>query len=54
MISRIVPADLQVPVEGGDLHALTWGSGDQVVIAIHGITASAISLQPLVAQANAT
>ncbi len=47
MTTKIAPADLLVPVEGGDLHALTWGSGDDVVIAIHGITASAVSIQPL-------
>ena len=47
MTTRVPPTDLQVPVDGGDLHALSWGTGDQVVIAIHGITASAISMQPL-------
>lgn len=47
MIAKIAPTDLQVPVTGGDLHALTWGAGGEVIIAIHGITASAVSIQPL-------
>ena len=47
MTARIPPADLQVPVRGGELHALTWGDGDDTILAIHGISASAVSIQPL-------
>lgn len=36
-----------VPVGGGELHALAWGEGPDVLIALHGITASAVSLQPV-------
>jgi pimeloyl-ACP methyl ester carboxylesterase len=44
----MLPAeDLLIPVDGGDLHALTWGGGDETIIAIHGISASAVSIQPL-------
>lgn len=34
-----------VPVDGGHLHVLTWGSGGQVAVAVHGITGSAMSWQ---------
>ena len=44
MITRIPPADLRVPVGGGELHALTWGDGDETILAIHGISASAVSI----------
>src|SRR5690349_25054338 len=47
MITRIPPVDLRVPVGGGELHALTWGDGDETILAIHGISASAVSIQPL-------
>ncbi|GAA1960023.1 alpha/beta hydrolase [Microbacterium deminutum] len=47
MITKVTPDHLQVPVTGGELHALTWGSGDEVIVAIHGISASAVSVQPL-------
>jgi lipase len=47
MTARIPPADLQIPVRGGELHALTWGDGDDTILAIHGISASAVSIQPL-------
>ena len=44
----MLPAEeVLIPVEGGDLHALTWGGGDDTIIAIHGISASAVSIQPL-------
>jgi lipase len=46
MTERVEPTDLQVPVAGGELHALSWGSGE-LVVALHGITASAVSIQPL-------
>jgi lipase len=36
---------LDVPVDGGDLHVLLWGTGKHVAVALHGITASAMSWQ---------
>jgi len=36
---------IDVPVEGGDLRLLVWGSGKHVAVALHGITASAMSWQ---------
>jgi pimeloyl-ACP methyl ester carboxylesterase len=36
---------LNVPVDGGNLRVLQWGTGKRVAIAIHGITASAMSWQ---------
>jgi pimeloyl-ACP methyl ester carboxylesterase len=39
--------DLSIPVAGGDLHALSWGDDGPLLIAVHGITASAVSIQPL-------
>jgi len=36
---------IDVPVEGGDLRLLVWGSGKQVAVGLHGITASAMSWQ---------
>lgn len=38
---------VHAPVEGGDLHALVWGDGPGVMLAIHGVTASAASIQPV-------
>ena len=34
-----------IPVEGGDLRVLVWGSGKHVAVGLHGITASAMSWQ---------
>lgn len=34
---------LDIPVDGGTLRALRWGTGDQVAVAAHGITANAMS-----------
>jgi pimeloyl-ACP methyl ester carboxylesterase len=34
---------LNVPVDGGNLRVLQWGTGKRVAIAVHGITASAMS-----------
>jgi len=31
---------LDIPVDGGTLRVLMWGTGDNVVVALHGITAS--------------
>src|ERR1700683_2903720 len=36
---------LDVPVDGGELRVLQWGTGKRVAIAVHGITASAMSWQ---------
>jgi lipase len=41
MKSRLI----DVPVEGGDLRLLVWGSGKHVAVVLHGITASAMSWQ---------
>jgi lipase len=34
-----------VPVDGGNLHVLVWGTGKHVAVALHGITASGMSWQ---------
>jgi lipase len=39
------PQPLDIPVDGGRLRALRWGTGEAVVLAAHGITASAASWQ---------
>jgi lipase len=36
---------VNVPVDGGDLRVLRWGTGKRVAVAVHGITASAMSWQ---------
>jgi pimeloyl-ACP methyl ester carboxylesterase len=36
-----------VPVPGGDLEVHEWGSGPDAVVALHGITANAMSFAPL-------
>jgi pimeloyl-ACP methyl ester carboxylesterase len=36
---------LTIPVPGGDLHALQFGTGEQTILAAHGITASAMSFR---------
>ena len=36
---------LDVPVDGGNLHVLLWGTGKHVAVALHGITASGMSWQ---------
>jgi pimeloyl-ACP methyl ester carboxylesterase len=35
---------LAVPVEGGALHVAVWGTGPEVVLGIHGVTASSMGL----------
>lgn len=45
---EIGPVELDVPVDGGSLRVLRWGAGDRVVLALHGITASAMSFPPVV------
>ncbi len=41
---------LDVPVDGGDLRVLLWGNGRHVAVAVHGITASAMSWQAVARQ----
>jgi pimeloyl-ACP methyl ester carboxylesterase len=42
------PVDVEVPVPGGKMHVARWGSGSNVVLAAHGITASSMSWRPVV------
>jgi len=37
------PRELDVRADGGNLRVLLWGTGDRLVVALHGITASAMS-----------
>ena len=41
---------LDVPVDGGELRVLQWGTGKRVAVAVHGITASAMSWQAVARQ----
>jgi lipase len=41
---------LDVPVDDGDLRVLLWGTGKRVAVAVHGITASAMSWQAVARQ----
>lgn len=41
---------LDVPVDGGNLRVLLWGTGRQVAVAVHGITASGMSWQAVARQ----
>jgi pimeloyl-ACP methyl ester carboxylesterase len=41
------PVSFEVPVAGGRLHVARWGEGGQVVLGIHGVTASSMSLLPI-------
>jgi lipase len=41
---------LDVPVDGGNLHVRLWGTGKHVAVALHGITASAMSWQAVARQ----
>ena len=41
---------LDVPVDGGKLRVLAWGAGRRVAVALHGITASAMSWQAVARQ----
>lgn len=43
----MTPAFVDVAVPGGSLRVARWGDGDQVVLGLHGITASSVSLAPL-------
>jgi pimeloyl-ACP methyl ester carboxylesterase len=44
-VTEVKPDRLDIPVAGGHLRALRWGTGDHVILAAHGITASAMSWQ---------
>ena len=44
------PRQLDLPVDGGNLRVLQWGTGEHVVVAAHGITASAMSWQAVARQ----
>jgi pimeloyl-ACP methyl ester carboxylesterase len=44
---------IDVAVAGGSLRVLRWGSGDRVVVALHGITATAMSFLPVVRHIDA-
>src|SRR5579863_919538 len=39
-----------VPVDGGELRVLQWGTGRRVAVAVHGITASAMAWQAVARQ----
>jgi pimeloyl-ACP methyl ester carboxylesterase len=41
---------LDVPVDGGGLRVIQWGTGRRVAVAVHGITASAMSWQAVARQ----
>jgi lipase len=41
---------LDVPVNGGELRVLQWGTGRRVAVAVHGITASGMSWQAVARQ----
>src|SRR5271155_4893144 len=41
---------LDIPVDGGELRVLQWGTGRRVAVAVHGITASAMSWQAVARQ----
>jgi lipase len=41
------PEPLDIPVAGGRLRALRWGTGERTVVAAHGITASAMAWQAI-------
>jgi pimeloyl-ACP methyl ester carboxylesterase len=41
------PAFFDVEVTGGALRVARWGAGERLVLGIHGVTASSISLAPL-------
>ena len=40
----------EIPVDGGKLRVLLWGTGRRVAVALHGITASAMSWQAVARQ----
>jgi pimeloyl-ACP methyl ester carboxylesterase len=42
-MSHPEPASLDIPVPGGQLRALAWGTGSKLAVALHGISGSAMS-----------
>ena len=43
----LTPANFEVPVAGGNLHLARWGAGPYIVLGVHGVTASCMSLLPV-------
>ena len=43
----LTPANFEVPVAGGNLHVAHWGAGQYIVLGVHGVTASCMSLLPV-------
>ena len=43
---------LDIPVGGGNLRVLVWGTGRRVAVAVHGITGSTTAEQQAVARPN--
>ncbi len=43
----LTPATFKVPVAGGNLHVARWGAGPYIVLGVHGVTASCMSLLPV-------
>lgn len=46
-LPRVGPRSIEVPVDGGTVHALVWGSAPSTLMCLHGVTASAVSFQAL-------
>lgn len=44
---RVPARSIDVPVDGGSLHALVWGTAPTPLVCLHGVTASAVSFQPI-------
>lgn len=43
----VTPRSISAPVAGGELHALVWGDQPDLLVCLHGVTASAVSIQPI-------
>lgn len=54
MVPDMEQRQIEVPVDGGDLRVLLWGTGENIVVAVHGITASAMAWQAVARQLPAT
>jgi len=54
MVPDMEQGQIQVPVDGGELRVLLWGTGENIVVAVHGITASAMAWQAVARQLPAT
>jgi pimeloyl-ACP methyl ester carboxylesterase len=46
-VPYVEPRSITVAVAGGDLHALVWGQAPRLLMCLHGITANAVSIQPV-------